>query len=87
MEISTQATAQDNPPGSTGRQRWACVRTEISAERGLQAGTWYRVLDRHPVPEGLSNNGFALPGYLWLEVSGQPRHVWAAHLEIREDDS
>ncbi|MGH7514703.1 MAG: hypothetical protein ACREOQ_17485 [Gemmatimonadales bacterium] len=26
-----------------------------------------------------------LKGYVWLEVSGRPRHVWAAHLKMRSE--
>ena len=25
-----------------------------------------------------------LPGYVWLDGSGRPTHVWAAHLEFTD---
>jgi hypothetical protein len=49
----------------------------------LRPGIWYRVLERHPEPAGLGHDGYALPGYLWLDVDGVPRHVWAASLVFR----
>ncbi|CAN5872591.1 hypothetical protein BH24GEM1_BH24GEM1_15620 [soil metagenome] len=26
-----------------------------------------------------------LPGYVWLDTRGRRTHVWAAHLELRND--
>jgi hypothetical protein len=49
----------------------------------LRPGIWYRVLDRHPEPAGLANDGYPLPGYVWLDLDGVPRHVWAAGLVFR----
>jgi hypothetical protein len=25
------------------------------------------------------------PGYVWLDIQGRPRHVWAALLEFRDE--
>ncbi len=41
---------------------------------------WVRVLKRHP------DGAVAQPGYVWLEMPGKVRHVWAAHLEVRSDE-
>jgi len=40
-------------------------------------------LERHPEPAGLANDGYPLPGYVWLHLDGVPRHVWAAGLVFR----
>jgi hypothetical protein len=50
------------------------------ASTDLQPGlptTWVRVLERHP--EGIA----ALPGYVWLDMSGKVRHVPERELEFR----
>jgi hypothetical protein len=64
-------------------QRFACVRSGARGERALRPGIWYRVLERHPDPAGLSNEGYPLPGYVWLDLDSVPRHVWAASLIFR----
>jgi hypothetical protein len=42
------------------------------AENWVKSGQlprdWVRVLDRHPDPMSLANEGYALPGYVWLEA-------------------
>jgi hypothetical protein len=60
------------------------VRPGARGERVLRPGIWYQVLERHPEPAGLANDGYALPGYVWLDLYGVPRHVWAASLEFRD---
>jgi hypothetical protein len=75
--------SDDTPPPSTEPQRFARVRPGARSERVLRPGIWYRVLERHPEPAGLGHDGYALPGYLWLDVDGVPRHVWAASLVFR----
>ncbi len=44
-------------------------------------GTWYPVLE---APPATVDTPF-LPGYMWVELHGKPRPVWAAHFEMRED--
>ncbi|HEX3234128.1 MAG TPA: hypothetical protein VHR41_08005 [Gemmatimonadales bacterium] len=43
-----------------------------------------RVLERHPAPIGLTNDGYPTPGYVWLDtpqkVLGMSEHL----LEFRE---
>jgi len=76
--------SDDSPPPSTEPQRFVRVRAGARGEHVLRPGIWYRVLDRHPEPAGLSNDGYPLPGYVWLDLDGAPRHVWAASLEFRD---
>jgi hypothetical protein len=68
---------QQTPNGSR-----ACARARGS-ERVLRPGIWYRVLERHPEPAGLANDGYPLSGYVWIELDGVAHHVWAAHLLFR----
>jgi hypothetical protein len=74
-----------------GSERRACGRTPppprvigrarvVDADRliGLELGRWFPVVDQNPQalrPE-------ALAGYVWLDVDGWLRHVWAGFLEI-----
>jgi hypothetical protein len=44
--------------------------------------TWYPVLDGNPeVSTPL------LPGWMWIELHGKPRNVWAAHFEVRSSET
>jgi hypothetical protein len=43
---------------------------------------WVRVLERHPYPDGLSNDGYPLPGYVWLDMPGKARHASESALEF-----
>ncbi|MEO6056391.1 MAG: hypothetical protein ABIQ49_06085 [Gemmatimonadales bacterium] len=45
---------------------------------GLPAD-WMPVLERHP------DEIAALPGYVWLDLAGRPRHVQERDLEFREE--
>lgn len=53
---------------------------------GLPSGQWYRVLERHPDPAALANDGYPLPGYVWLDVAGCAMHRLESELEIRHSD-
>jgi hypothetical protein len=46
---------------------------------------WVRVLERHPEPMGLARDGYALPGYVWLDTPAKPRSVAEHLLEFRDD--
>ena len=66
---------------STDRQRWARVPPHLAWKRPGLPREWTRVLERNeeamrPEP---------LPGYVWLDTRGRRTHVWAAHLELRND--
>jgi hypothetical protein len=63
---------------------WAQPRSGISSP-GLRAGEWYPVLERH-TERGLSSDGYALPGYVWLKVNGRLTHWREADLEFRHTD-
>jgi hypothetical protein len=74
----------DRPAPSTHRQRWARKRPELFLSLpALRANQWYPVLDRHPEEKG--PEAISQPGYVWIDVAGKPRHVWAAQLEFREE--
>jgi hypothetical protein len=74
----------DRPAPSTHRQRWARKRPELFLSLpALRADQWYPVLDRHA--EEKEPEAIARPGYVWIDVAGKPRHVWAANLEFREE--
>lgn len=49
----------------------------LAWERPSLPSEWVRMLDRHP--EGVQ----ALPGYVWLNTPGKPRHVREDELEFR----
>jgi hypothetical protein len=48
----------------------------------IRADRWYLVLDRHPKEQGPEVE--ARPGFVWLDLDGKPRHVWATHLEFSD---
>ena len=65
--------------GLTDRQRWArCPPGQQWKRPGLPT-EWVRVLEHHP--EGVE----ALPGYVWLEMQGKPRHVGEHELEFTDE--
>jgi hypothetical protein len=45
---------------------------------GFVPDAWYPVLDRNPAVTTPP-----LPGWMWIELHGKPRNVWAAHFEVR----
>ena len=49
----------------------------------LRPGGWYQVIARNPS----SLEPIAREGFLWIEVDGRPRHVWAGHFEVQAIDS
>lgn len=63
---------------------WAQLRRGISSP-GLRDGEWYPVLERHPEP-WVSNDGYPLPGYVWLKANGRLTHWREAELEFRHTD-
>jgi hypothetical protein len=60
---------------STERQHWARVPPGLAWKRPGLWREWVPVLERHPELLGLAGDGYALPGWCWLEVQGRPRHV------------
>jgi hypothetical protein len=48
----------------------------------LRPNGWYKVIGQNPT----ALEPRARPGFLWIEVDGRPREVWAGHfeLELRE---
>lgn len=87
----------DPPSTPTGPERRARDRTpppriigearvrpgHARRELGLDSRAWYLVLERNP--EALEP--VAQPGYLWIDVQGHRRHVWARHFHIRTEES
>jgi hypothetical protein len=71
---------------STDRERWARVPPGKASKHPGLPTTWTRVLERHPHPEGLSNDGYPLPGWVWLDMPGKVRHAPAGALEFTEDE-
>jgi hypothetical protein len=65
--------------GSTNPQRWARVLPGRAWKRPGLPTEWVRVLDEHP--EGVA----ALPGYVWLDLPGKPRHVPEHQLEFTDE--
>ena len=45
----------------------------------LRPGGWYQVIARNPA----SLEPVAREGFLWIDVDGRPRHVWAGQFEIQ----
>ena len=66
---------------STDRQRWARVPPHLAWKRPGLPTEWTPVLERNPEamkPEPLKD-------YVWLDTPGRPLHVWASHLEFRDE--
>ena len=69
---------------STERQRWARCPPLLAWKRPGIPTEWTPVLERND-DAGISNPT-GLPGYVWLAPpQGKRLHVWAAHLEFRDD--
>jgi len=67
---------------STQPQRWARIRPEHARHQpAFIPGTWYPVLEAQPNTVDTPR----LPGYMWVELNGQPRHTWAGHFEVRAE--
>jgi hypothetical protein len=47
----------------------------------LRPNGWYKVMEHHP--EALVPR--TRRGYVWIEVDGRPRQVWAEHFEVQLD--
>jgi hypothetical protein len=61
-------------------QRWARLRPEFhSRYPAAYQGKWYRVLEGHPDPSVTT-----LTGWVWLDMPGKVRNMWAGHLEIAD---
>ena len=67
-------------------QRWARCPPWLAWKHPGVPTAWTRVLERHPHPDGLANKGYALEGYVWLDVPGKARHVLIVLLEFTEDE-
>jgi hypothetical protein len=70
---------------STKPQRWARVAPGLAWKRPGLPREWVRVLERHPEPMGLANDGYAIPGYVWLDTPMKVLAVSEHLLEFRED--
>ena len=66
---------------STDHQRWARVPPRLAWKRPGLPTEWTPVLERNP--EAMKPE--PLEGYIWLDTPGRALHVWAAHLEFRDD--
>jgi hypothetical protein len=49
----------------------------------LRPNGWYKVIGYNP--EAIEPR--ARPGYLWIEVDGRPRQVWAGHFDVSQSGS
>jgi hypothetical protein len=47
----------------------------------LRPNGWYKVIGRNP--EAIEP--IAREGYVWIEVDGRPRQVWAGHFEVQAE--
>jgi hypothetical protein len=74
--------SDNSEPPSTQPQRWARVPPGLAWKRPGLPTDWVPVLERHPYPDGLSNDGYPLPGYVWLDMPGKARHVSESALEF-----
>ncbi len=45
----------------------------------LRPNGWYKIVGQNP--EAIEPR--ARHGYVWIEVDGRPRHVWAGHFEVQ----
>ena len=66
---------------STDHQRWARVPPALAWKRPGLPTQWSRVLERNPE----ARNPKPLPGYVWLDAKPRRMHVWADHLEFRDE--
>jgi hypothetical protein len=76
----------------TERRRWPRASGSFAAAIGrarllprvshhypsLRPNGWYRVIGQNP--EAIEPRARA--GYLWIEVDGRPRQVWAGHFQV-----
>jgi len=70
---------------SNDPQRWARVPPGKAWKWPGLPTEWTRVLERHPSPQGLANDGYPLEGYVWLDTPGKVLHAIAGQLEITDD--
>ena len=89
-----ERTMSGSHPGSENpdRRRWPRAAGSFTAAIGrarllprlshhypsLRPNGWYKVIGRNP--EALEPR--ARQGYVWVEVDGRPRQVWAGHFEV-----
>jgi hypothetical protein len=86
-------TSEAHPAGeSAERRRWPRAAGSFAEAIGrarmlprlshhypsLRPNGWYKVIGRNP--EALEPR--ARQGYVWIEVDGRPRQVWAGHFEV-----
>lgn len=90
------ASAYRHPQGDADRRRWprdpgafapaigrARLLPQVSGHYpSLRPNGWYKVIGQNP--EALEP--IARRGYLWIEVDGRPRQVWAGHFEVQLGD-
>ncbi len=89
------ASTQLRPDADRERRRWARAAGSFVAVIGrarllprlsghypsLRPDGRYQVIDRNP--EAVEPTARA--GYIWIQVDGRLRHVWAAHFELEVD--
>jgi hypothetical protein len=66
------------PPRVIGRARILAGQAWHSP--GMDPKTWYPVLKSNP-----EVTTPPLPGWMWIELHGKPRNVWAAHFEMKPE--
>ncbi len=94
-ELDSRASGSPPASESPDRRRWARGAGSFAAAIGrarllpdlsrhypsLRPNGWYKVVGQNP--EALEPR--ARQGYVWIEVDGRPRQVWAGHFEVRLD--
>jgi hypothetical protein len=70
---------------TTQPQRWARCRPGTEWRHPGLPTAWVRVLERHPQPGGLSYDGYAMPGYCWIDQIGKVQHVLVGQVEFRDE--
>ena len=62
-------------------KHWVRVPPALAWKRPALPTQWSRVLERNPE----AMNTKPLPGYVWLDAKSRRLHVWADHLEFRDE--
>ncbi len=89
------ASTHLRPDADRERRRWARAAGSFVAVKGrarllprvsghypsLRPDGRYQVIDRNPE----AAEPTARAGYIWIQVDGRLRHVWAAHFELEVD--
>jgi CheY-like chemotaxis protein len=81
MKEEPEDGAQPRMPAAERRVIGRARVTSSNRLLGLPRDRWLRIVARNP--DALHPE--ALKGYVWIDVAGRLRHVWAAYLEIEYD--